>query len=413
MNVSPKLSTLQENLTLSFPNRLPHISHYRIIHDTDADGNCAAWIVNRFLRECKIPTEEITLELIPLRAGDNNLDPSYFEDNDLAEYLFIVVDRSLPISTLSRMLDANANIIILDHHKTSMNDLHTFYEKHPEKFGEDRSIRTSSFNYELSELTIESEKVCIIFDLKHSGCGIAKNFITEIIAERSSTHCKQTGNVEGHLGSYFIDYIEDRDLWLHNLGNTEEVNAYISANNYTLDFFNMEYANEVRGMSTHLSFVIATGKQLLKYRQSLIDNVLKSCPPQYVTTRDIFDSEDSVTCAVMFNVPSMIFSDVANHILENKDGKQYQNVHVVLNVSDFYETEETTGTPPGAVHSHYTLSQISMRSKKWIDVSVIAKKLGGGGHCNAAGFRRPLPETRNGIGLMMTIFELIKSSAST
>jgi len=92
----------------------------------------------------------------------------------------IIVDFSYPRSVMETMADQANSILMLDHHKSAMEDMAGFSRPNCE----------------------------IIFDMERSGAMLAFN--------------RFDNRGEGTRGHHFISYIQDRDLWKKELPGTEE-----------------------------------------------------------------------------------------------------------------------------------------------------------------------------------------------
>ena len=146
-----------------------------------------------------------------------------------------------------------------------------------------------------------------------------------------------------------VDYIEDRDLWKWKLPHSKEVNAAIRS--YPFDFEVWDTFNVAKLMDE--------GVAIERYRKKLIEHHVK-------------------------------------HACEIKLGG-YKVLAVQCSSPDLYSEiagELTTDRPFGVVFCNDLKRKIriySLRSREGgIDVADLAKRFGGGGHRNAAGFTFPL-----------------------
>lgn len=141
----------------------------------------------------------------------------------------------------------------------------------------------------------------------------------------------------------FLLYVEDRDLWKWELPNSKEINTGINSYGFNLDnipkFFDLDNMKE-------------EGKILLRQQENNINQLLKN-----VIRFNLCGY--NVPC---LNTPPFYISEAGSILAKNEPFSLL-----------WYDTDEYTS--------------ISLRSSKdGIDVSKIAKKFGGGGHINAAGF---------------------------
>lgn len=174
------------------------------------------------------------------------------------------------------------------------------------------------------------------FDLTRSGAGMAWDHF-----------------LPGHGRPALIDLIEDRDLWQFTYGaSTREFHALVSSHPYDFDTWDeLRAALDIRPDDT-----LAEGRAILRKFNKDLDELLQ------VTTREIMIDGMSVPAA---NLP-YIYASEAGHRL-------CQGLNTFAAV--YYDEPDQR--------------YVSLRSDRDVgmDVSAIAKKFGGGGHKNAAGFR--------------------------
>lgn len=145
-----------------------------------------------------------------------------------------------------------------------------------------------------------------------------------------------------------VDYVEDRDLWKWELPHSREISAFISSHNK--DFLVWDV---ISGME--VDSVISEGAGILRYQKQCVDTAVSKALPIIIDGYEVL----AVNVA-----ESSLISDVAGELAHRK----------AFGATYFFIDEETI--------------QWSLRSREdGIDVSEVAKKFGGGGHRNAAGFR--------------------------
>ena len=172
------------------------------------------------------------------------------------------------------------------------------------------------------------------FDMNRSGAGLAWD---ELV---------------GGPRPWLVDYIEDRDLWRFKLPDSEVVNSYIQIAGYNLDAM-------AQVALDGLPNALAKGKVAMAVRRSYIDSVkdntiLAKLAPDLPLVPSV-------------NVPFWCVSEVVGELCE---GHPFAFGWHISN----------TGR---AVYS--------LRSRGDFDVSSLAKRWGGGGHKNSAGFNAPVP----------------------
>lgn len=155
-----------------------------------------------------------------------------------------------------------------------------------------------------------------------------------------------------------VTYVEDHDLWRKMLPDTEEVRSYIGSIAY--DF--AKYAELNRKLETPegVGHVIDAGRALVAARNKVIDELQKKAEPLTIAGK--------LALVVNYGVSHTV-SEIGHRLAyASQDG-----IGVVWSVNN-------------------DVVEVSLRSRKEVDVSEIAKSFGGGGHKNAAGFRVPLYE---------------------
>jgi oligoribonuclease NrnB/cAMP/cGMP phosphodiesterase (DHH superfamily) len=153
---------------------------------------------------------------------------------------------------------------------------------------------------------------------------------------------------------WLVSYTEDRDLWRHKLDWSREINAFIRS--WPLDFAKWDEFNLIGPGCEKWDTWIDAGSAILRRERQIIDDHIGHAREIEIDGHTIL----AVNATVLF---SDIAGELANErpfgacYFDREDGKR----------------------------------QWSLRSRDGgIDVAEIAKKHGGGGHRNAAGFEEPL-----------------------
>lgn len=174
-----------------------------------------------------------------------------------------------------------------------------------------------------------------VFDMNRSGAGLAWDYF------------------HGDRRPRLIDHVEDNDLWNHNLPKTREVIAVVSTTektwqNWTDLFMTMEDDNRYTQL-------IQTGSAVLKYRDQTIRQRFVHSPTYIYLDGEIVPAANSAIWQ----------SEIGAALAKNNEA------FAVV----WYQMRD------GRV-------KVSLRSDKNVgmDVEKIAKKYGGGGHKNSAGF---------------------------
>ena len=182
---------------------------------------------------------------------------------------------------------------------------------------------------------LELPNGCITFDMNHSGARLTWNRFRPY-----------------KTPPFLIDYIEDRDLWKWELPYTREVSAWLGSKNWSIT----ELYDAADLLDENLEGVTEYGKIILNYKSLLVDRIAEKA---------------FMTNLAGYEVPC-VYSSIFQSELGNKLAKGHPFAAVIAVPSS---TEEW----------------VSLRSAEdGVDVSVIAKQFGGGGHKHAAGFKRVL-----------------------
>ena len=200
-----------------------------------------------------------------------------------------------------------------------------------------------------------------IFDMKRSGAGLAWDYLFGKIELPIYIDGKFTGeyleSADSEPRPWWVNYVEDRDLWNHALPETKAVNAFIMTTAYEIDQWRLM-------TETKLDEAIIKGRAIELEINKYIREVTKQTQ---VGTLNILDKHYSVG---VVNIPYLHTSDVGNVLAHTYD--------IGL----------------GWFERHDGMVQFSARSIGDIDVSAIAKIFGGGGHLHAAGWQVSLDKGR-------------------
>lgn len=312
-------------------------NHLCLYHD-DADGACSAWVV-----QCKHPDAECVAvqygEPVPL---------------ELAKGRHVsVVDFSYPVDGLQALADVVASLLVIDHHKTGRERLLSLV-------GEDQRLRAVM----AQAFDILSARLRVAFDSERSGAGLTWDTL-----------------FHGEPRPWFVDYVEDRDLWRWALPESELVNAYLSSfppgpeafgkSEYVFDNWNPRVLIESADSNLAWNYpfdVYHAGDAILRYRARLVESMVERARSGRLPGG--FDDEGRSICpgnVPITNAP-VLQSEVAHELAK---GQPFAAV--------YWDDDEGNRV-------------WSLRSDEdGVDVSDIAKRYGGGGHPHAAGFKEDRP----------------------
>jgi hypothetical protein len=281
-----------------------------IYHGKCPDGWAAAYIASKRYPEAR---------LMPREHG---MKPPY---DDVEGQDVLVLDFSWPTREINDELAATARSFrILDHHKTA-------------------------------QVVLEGAPYAV-FDMKRSGAGLAWDYL---FGENSPEACYDQGtNFEPR--PWYVNYVEDRDLWNWALPGSKEICAYLG----TLEL-NKEDWDKLD--ATSLGVAAGLGAGAYAHIQHYVREAVKQAQVGILQGWE----------TAVLNVPYLNCSEVGNKL------------------AAMYEVSLTWFERGDGI------TQFSLRSIGDIDVSVIAKVFGGGGHKNASGFQMGLHESRGFIDAVL------------
>lgn len=164
----------------------------------------------------------------------------------------------------------------------------------------------------------------------------------------------------------FLSYVRDRDLWNFDLDYSEEIHEAISSLKYQSGSFDKrERAFTVFDMLANLTDVqlqtvfSPVGEKLLEPKRRRIKEIAALAKPATF-------EENKILVVEVPEAEARLISDLCSYLYKNNLDYPY--------VIAYYEA--STGL---------NLSFRSNKNGSNFDVSEVAKKLGGGGHWNAAG----------------------------
>lgn len=265
---------------------------------------------------------EDAVEFMAAKYGD--------EPPNVAGRDVIMVDFSYKKDVIEQMRVKASSILILDHHKTAEADLADYTKVAGDQLSIQRFFAAAAdHRAKKKDGVIGTCPVGVHFDMDRSGAGIAWDFFNPGVDRPA-----------------FINYLEDLDLW-RKPGLPYRDNFTIALRSYPQDFKTWDI------LSQNTQTLIVEGDTIQRYFRQQIEGF----------KRDFFFVciGDHIVPAV--NVPKFASSEVAGELAE--------------------------GYPFGVTFFQNGIGrwEYSLRSRDGgVDVSEIAKALGGGGHAKAAGF---------------------------
>ncbi len=192
----------------------------------------------------------------------------------------------------------------------------------------------------------------VTFDMKRSGAGLTWDYLFGFDSKFANGHINGPDAMFKVLGRpWYVNFVEDRDLWNWALLDSKAVNSYLMTLPMTLDAWK------------HLDDITAEeaaklGRSALAHVEHYVREAVQQAQRGFLKT-----GENSFLTVEIVNALYLNCSEIGNVLA------QRANVGM-----SYYEGSD------GA--THFSLRSIGDR-----DVSAIAKEYGGGGHRNASGFK--------------------------
>jgi hypothetical protein len=245
--------------------------------------------------------------------------------------LVFLVDFSYPRPQLEHMATQAAALTILDHHQTAAAALDGFEEA----------------------MRARGERVRCVFDMGHSGATIARDFVNERSRAGDGPQAidyQPPGDLMASENT-IADYVADRDLWRWALPDSRDINAWIAA----LPFEFSAWDDAEILLESKRALAVSFGRVCLQKTRQYVAEVAKNV--RFVE----FYPYAGVPCV---NAPQVDISELLEALLDTFG---------TIALGWFLRAD-------GQV-------QVSIRTRGDIDASEMAKRYGGGGHKNAAGFQ--------------------------
>jgi uncharacterized protein len=312
-----------------------------IFHSNCPDGFTAAWVVNKYFSPNNPwgKPNGRRLDILPRAinfvGGVYQNDPPDCKDRDV-----IMVDFAYTGKALESILSVARSVLILDHHKSSMETLEGF--KHP--------------------------KLNAVFDMDRSGAGLAWDFFF------AQPPLNRPDDVVNCPRPIVLNHIENRDLggpWgtVPYLENTNEICEAVMSYDYLFENWDWimqakegdwseskENVDQIASYQRYDNF-LRDGEAILRFKNKSIAELLK------VNQRTMKIGGYEVPCA---NMPYFFSSEAGNIMAEKAPFS-----------ACYWDTK--------------TGRSFSLRStENGLDVAKIAQMYGGGGHARASGFRQPI-----------------------
>lgn len=189
-----------------------------IYHGFCADGFTSAWILwNHIKKQQNKKPEEEPSDVSFHAANYGEEPPRSIEPHDSV----IIADFSYSRPVLEELRNNCADLLVLDHHKTAMDDLFSFSDA--------------------------------IFDMKRSGCGITWDYFNSGVKRPT-----------------LVNYMEDRDLWNFKLPHSEEIFNYVTS--YKYNFHTWDYLSQL--LDTNFDQCVREGAAIKRFIYQVVDNAI-------------------------------------------------------------------------------------------------------------------------------------------
>ncbi|BBC99128.1 phosphohydrolase [Sphingobium sp. YG1] len=247
----------------------------------------------------------------------------------------LMADFSYKRAALDQMTFAAKSIVILDHHKTAQEDLAPF-QFHECEPGAISPSEIPGILRDMDELGRPA--VIAIFDMARSGARMTWDFCNG-----------------GIMPPLLIRYVEDRDLWRNSMTHGRAISLWLRSHRYDFD----EWTRLSKMLDVDCGTVIASACAIETFYDQKVSEIVRTASPRLINNVQV----PVANCTWAFA------SDVAHALLIAHPDAPF--------AATYYDRGDGSRT--------YSLRSDDDRD----DVSVHAKRYGGGGHRNAAGFEVP------------------------
>lgn len=294
-----------------------------IYHDPCDDGFGAAWAV----------WQRWGADVLYVPAAYGKAPP------DVSGKRVLIGDFSYKAPVIQALAETAHSIVILDHHKSAMEDLAQLGQM---------DVAPEPFDYlcvdaGLNTLAMEGLPLVIpYFDMSRSGARLVWGF------------CHP-----GEMVPELIRYVEDRDLWRFALPDSRAFTLYLKSQ--PREFGTWSEVDHMLSYQDSRDELFRAAKAIERFYEQQIGRIRRNVRTIALAGFNV----PAVSC------PGELASDVGNAMLAADPGAPFSVTYY----------DKAGGT-----------RSFSLRSENSrVDVSRIAQRFGGGGHRNAAGFEVPQP----------------------
>ena len=248
-----------------------------------------------------------------------------FKDEDIPKYAgrdVFMFDFSWPKEQMLDLFRFAKSVVWRDHHKTAF-----------EMWCEGEIER-----YEQKTFSLD-----ILLDNSKSGAMLAYEYFFSV-----------------YPTPMIIQHIDDRDRWQFKLKNTEGIHLALQSEKP----WSFEQWRDLVSDDNYGS-LFSKGLSLVRYQKQQVDSLAKYARPCVITVRDgEVDGQPAIAAFSGLAVNTSVHMSEVGHELANKS----ESFGMIWYLGEG------------------SMAKVSLRSNGDYDVSAIAKRFGGGGHRNAAGF---------------------------
>ncbi len=350
-------------------NRASTLVYY---HGGCPDGKAAAWVAWSALGRGRGKgrssfNEEV--RYVPVRAGE--LDPSNDKKGELQQRRLaevegqdvVVLDASFPAAALQRMIAVARSFLVLDHHKSSEQDLHDIPDKH-KVFVMGQSGATLAWNFFFPDEPVprllryvEDRDLWrwLMNDSKAYSAGVDCAFQCFRNARHDALKKEQQASP---IGDNKQEQPAPGPDWLLDALRQKADGKRVDEEQWFFEFFDELYKRGDQGLAE----VIAHGRSVLAYQAKVIEEAVRAARPRRLLAFPAVAVKVVNCTALVSEVGEGIYSDPT----------------VDVAMTCFYNFESR--------NFKVSLRSNQRREPESVDTIPIARHYGGGGHRNASGF---------------------------
>lgn len=251
----------------------------------------------------------------------------------------VLLDFCFKRQGMIALFNASKSLLVLDHHITAAEEMGKVAVTDPQRIAVILGIPVENVSTETRVRDFAQEFGGVIrFDMTKSGAGLTWDYVNR-----------------DQPRPWLVDYVEDRDLWNNALLNTRPLNAYISTIEFDFDVWDRLGLNPQPDDEFIATFGQAAMAKTFQYVREVSKNAV----------RINFEGYD----VPIVNAPQYDISELLNFLA--KDEPFAMGWWQLANGRIKYS--------------------LRTKGKDGLDVALLAKKYGGGGHPSAAGFEADTP----------------------